>query len=139
MAYAKTTKVPVEKTISEIQKLLQKSNTTGFAFGSSAKEAYVAFCLKGVSVKMRLRLSEIKEGQNQATIKTAQQTNRAKARGLLLCIKAKIESVESGIETFEEAFLPHIILNDGQTVSSRIIPHLSKLNDNSSTFLLGMN
>ncbi len=34
----------------------------------------------------------------------------------MLSIKAKLESVASGIETFEEAFLADVIVDDGQTV-----------------------
>lgn len=35
---------------------------------------------------------------------------RRRWRALLLCIKGKLEAVESGITTFEEEFLAHLVL-----------------------------
>lgn len=49
-----------------------------------------------------------------------EQAHRQKARALLLVIKAKLESVESGVETFEQAFLPNVVMADGATVYERI-------------------
>jgi hypothetical protein len=39
---------------------------------------------------------------------------------LLLANKAKLSSVEDGIETFEDAFLAHIVMPDGTTVSQHV-------------------
>ena len=50
-------------------------------------------------------------------IVTAEEVRR-RWRALLLVIKAKLESVESGIETFEEAFASQIVLANGQTVGA---------------------
>lgn len=49
-----------------------------------------------------------------------EQMNRQKGRALMLVIKAKLESVESGVETFEQAFLANIMLADGATVYERM-------------------
>jgi hypothetical protein len=46
------------------------------------------------------------------------QQRRQRWRALLLCIKAKLESVESKIESFEEAFLAHVVMPDGVTVGT---------------------
>jgi hypothetical protein len=43
-------------------------------------------------------------------------------RALLLVIKAKLESVESNIETFEHAFLAQIVMPNDQTVSEILNP-----------------
>ena len=51
-----------------------------------------------------------------ASLKTGEQIHRQRWRALLLCIKAKLEGVESKIESFEEAFLAHVVLPDGSTV-----------------------
>jgi hypothetical protein len=45
---------------------------------------------------------------------------------LFLCIKAKLESVESGIETFEEAFLAHVLTPNG-TVYDQVHPRLAEI------------
>src|ERR1700723_2772498 len=44
------------------------------------------------------------------------QLARQRWRALLLVIKAKLESVESGIETLEEAFYANIVMPDGRTI-----------------------
>jgi hypothetical protein len=48
--------------------------------------------------------------------KRSAQYHRQLWRALLLVIKAKFEIVESGIETFDEAFLSNIVMSDGATV-----------------------
>lgn len=57
----------------------------------------------------RIRASRHREAEYE-------QQCRTYWRRLLLCIKAKLESVETGIETFEEAFLAQIVLPDQSTV-----------------------
>lgn len=42
------------------------------------------------------------------------------------CIKAKLESIESGIETFEDAFLAHIMMPDGATVGEHAKPMIAR-------------
>ena len=41
-----------------------------------------------------------------------------------MVIKAKLEAVESGIVTFEQEFLAHLVLPDGATVGDRVLPEL---------------
>ncbi len=44
------------------------------------------------------------------------QACRQRWRALALLVKAKLEAVESGIVSFEEEFLAHVVLPDGSTV-----------------------
>ena len=53
----------------------------------------------------------------EAALALWEQEAREKWRALLLCIRAKLESVSSGVETFEQAFLAHMLLPSGETVS----------------------
>lgn len=53
-----------------------------------------------------------------------EQACRQKWRCLALAIKAKLEAVESGIATFEEEFMSHIILPDGKTVGQFMKPQI---------------
>jgi hypothetical protein len=41
--------------------------------------------------------------------------------------QAKLEAVECGIETFETAFLPYIVLSDGKTIGETMIPRLGEV------------
>lgn len=56
----------------------------------------------------------------EQSAKVYEQETRTRFRALVLCIKAKLESVESGIESFEEAFLAHIVLPDKSLVGDRV-------------------
>lgn len=40
-------------------------------------------------------------------------------------IKAKLEAVASSITTFEDEFLSHIVLPDGQTVGRHVKPRIA--------------
>jgi len=54
-----------------------------------------------------------------------QQACRARWRALLLCIKAKLEAIESGITEFEDEFLPYIVLPDGRTAAEWLRPQIA--------------
>lgn len=54
-----------------------------------------------------------------------EQACRQKWRALALVVKAKLEAVESGISEFEEEFLAHIVLPDGQTVGRWMQPQIA--------------
>lgn len=56
--------------------------------------------------------------------KWLEQEERTKWRALLLTIKAKLVSVENGVESFEEAFLAHLVLPGGETVGQKALPHI---------------
>jgi hypothetical protein len=45
---------------------------------------------------------------------------------LALSIKAKLECVETEIESFETAFMPYVVLPDGKTVAEHVLPVLEK-------------
>jgi hypothetical protein len=58
-----------------------------------------------------------------AEAKGAQQI-RSRWRALLLVIKAKLEAVDIGILTAEDAFMAETILPDRQTVAEYMRPHI---------------
>ena len=45
-------------------------------------------------------------------------------RAMILVVKAKLESVETGISTFQEEFMAHIIMANGKTIGENILPRL---------------
>lgn len=116
MAYAARTDVPAERTMSEIRKLLMaaKASQIGVLEDWSAKRAIVAFELSDRKLMFKLPLDPGRRSETKAG-----QFKRSRWRALLLTIKAKLESVESGIEVFDEAFLAQIVMSDGQTVYER--------------------
>jgi hypothetical protein len=55
-----------------------------------------------------------------------EQACRQRWRALCLSIKAKLESVESGIEEFESAFMAQVVMPDGKTISETITPMIEQ-------------
>lgn len=109
MSYAEKTKVPVERTKAEIEQTLTRYGADRFMYFTESGKAIIVFEAKDRRLRFDL---PVPAGSSEKEQRVARQ----KWRALLLCIKAKLESVTSGIETFEEAFLAHVVLPDGMTV-----------------------
>lgn len=113
MSYAKQTKVPVSRSREEVERLLTKFGATKFASGWDPKGAAVVFEAQGRRVRFVLPL----EGATE-------QQMRSRWRSLVLCIKSKIEAINSEISTFEAEFLSFIVLPGGDTVGESVAPLL---------------
>jgi hypothetical protein len=55
-----------------------------------------------------------------------EQACRQRWRALALSIKAKLESVESGIEEFESAFMAQVVMPNGKTIEEEIMPMIEQ-------------
>jgi len=120
MPYAEYTKVPVEKTKTDIEQILTRYGADRFAYFVETGKAIIVF----EAHERRLRFDlPLQAGEKEKD----QRRRREQWRALLLCIKAKLESVASSIETFEEAFLAHVVLPDGQTVHQHVSPRLDQI------------
>lgn len=132
MAYAKGTSVSVERTEGEIKAMLRRYGATAMANFEGPRFAVVAFEMKGRRITMRLPLPDREAEAFKRTPAKRQlrsedqkaaaweQACRERWRALFLCIKAKLESVEANIETFDDAFMAHIQMPDGRTVSDHV-------------------
>jgi hypothetical protein len=136
--YATTTSVPVQRTRQEIETLLSRYGATSTAFINDPTESHVAFMVNGRRVRFTLKLpnkadrafthtrragSSIERPRSTTAIEASwEQACRSSWRALLLVIKANLEAVEAEILTFEQAFLPFLMLDDGTTVGERVIP-----------------
>lgn len=128
--YAATTQVSVEKSRAEIETTVQRYGADGFVSGWEGNRAMVQFRCDERYVKFVMTLPARDDPafslytQGKSTfrrpdgeiLKRWEQACRQKWRALALMIKAKLEAVESGIVSFEQEFLPHILLPDGGTV-----------------------
>ncbi len=135
MSYAQRTTVGQPATFNEIERTLKRYGATAFMYGSTDTEAVVMFDAKGLRLKFRLRFPGIesfrltetgRERTDSVALKAQDEEVRRRWRALLLVIKAKLESVESGIETFQEAFASQIVLANGQTVGQWLVPQLAE-------------
>jgi len=116
--YAAHTKVPVDRSEAEIERTLRRYGADRFGYYSQAGKAVIVFEARDRRLRFDLPLPA---GESEKDA----QVQRQRWRALLLCIKAKLESVESKIETFEEAFLAHVVLPDGKTVAEHAIPAIA--------------
>lgn len=127
MAYAENTKVPLEQSIAEIIGMVRKAGAESVGQFHEKNRFVIMFALGDRQMKFSVPLltqwGGPTRGGNGRDIDVAaklEQANRQKGRALMLVVKAKLESVESGVETFEQAFFANIVLADGATVYERM-------------------
>jgi hypothetical protein len=105
MPYARRTKVPVDKTRLEIERLVKRFGAKGFASGWSGASARVEFFCQNRHIRLTV------------AVPTSDQAEREKWRALSLLVKAKLVAVDAKIATFEEAFFADIVMPEtGKTV-----------------------
>jgi hypothetical protein len=137
-AFAENTSVPVERSRAEIEGLLRKYGADQFASGWDEGRAMIGFRCQGRFIRFLLVLPDPTEKRFTTahykrrispTIRTARQAQEAceaelrrRWRALALVIKAKLEAVSTGITTFENEFMAHIVLPDGKTVGQHVGP-----------------
>jgi hypothetical protein len=136
MKYASETSVSVEKSKAEIERLLQRYGAKEFAHGWKAGRAVIQFGMMDRCVRFILPLPDKIEfaktpsgrrtRSDADTLKAWEQGCRQRWRALTLTIKAKLESVESGIEEFDTAFMGQVVMPNGKTISEEITPMIEQ-------------
>ena len=138
MSYAQNTTVSPEKSRAEIQATIKRYGASHFAYAEMPDKAMVGFQVGVIRVRFHVSLPDpetrefthkkTRSGTTKRTDREArnawEKAVRQRSRALALCIKAKLESVEAQIETFEESFLAHIVLPGGQTIGDQVVPGL---------------
>jgi hypothetical protein len=139
--YASETAVSPEKSRYEIEVTLKRYGADQFMYGWDADRGAVRFRFNGKHVAFIVPMPDrndkaikmvLRRGtwwtrtpeQQQAAL---EQAERQRWRALSLVIKAKLEAVESGITTFEDEFLAHLVLPDGQTVGEWMRPQIEEV------------
>jgi hypothetical protein len=113
VAYAARTDVPLVQSIAEVVRLLKKFGADRIAQAEEPGRIAVQCFLSGRLLRFAVALPDGPQAQRQ------------RGRALLLVIKAKLESIESGVETFEQAFLANVVMPDGQTVADKAVPWIA--------------
>lgn len=136
MRYAADTSVSVEKSRAEIERILGRYGATRFAYAAEPERAQVVFEAKGRRVRFLVPLPSRQDKAYTHTpgrghkrhpedaFRAWEQSCRQRWRALALSIKAKLEVVESGISTFEDEFLAHIVLPNGEAVGEWLGPQI---------------
>ena len=123
MPYAYRTEVPVAKTRAEIERILEqaKARQYGTAVDYEQLTARVQFRLQDRIVRFTVGLPDRRKlGETRFA-----RAERQRWRALLLVLKAKLESITSGIETFDQAFLAQIVMPNDATVAEILAPQIA--------------
>jgi hypothetical protein len=136
--FAENTTVSVETTRMEIERTLERygADKFGYARDDSRGLAVIHFSAQQRAIRFVLALPKRDEqrfwkvrGRRRNDVGAAkawEQACRQRWRALHLCIKAKLEAVQSGIAQFEDEFMANIVLPNGATVSELLRPQLAK-------------
>lgn len=134
MPYAENTSVPVERSRAELERILERYGADAFMYGWNPEGAAIQFRAHGRHVKFELPLPAKDEQRfwihsrgrrtPEAALKEWEQACRQRWRALTLVVKAKLEAVEAGITIFEDEFLAHIVLPNGQTAGEWMRPQV---------------
>ena len=133
--YAKNTTVSEAKSRMDIEQVIRKYGASQFVSGFTEDAAMIGFTLNGWQVRFILPLDVEPETRTptgrcrkpDAVEKARDQERRRRWRALFLVIKAKLEVVETGISSFEEEFLAHIVIDGNRTVKGEVLPKLRQL------------
>lgn len=138
--FAADTDVSAEKSRAEIERLIIRYGATSTAFMNAPGRAMIMFEAHNRRIVFELPLPNRDDREfihyrhssgrmlprkSDAALAAWEQGCRQRWRALVLVIKAKLEAVESGITTFENEFLAHIIMPDGLTVAQHVRPRIA--------------
>lgn len=139
--YARGTSVSVDRSKQDIESVLKRYGADQFMYGWKEDMAIIGFRAHERMIRFELPIPDksafkrtasgrMRHGSS-ATIDAAHdQAIRQRWRALVLVIKAKLEAVASGITTFEDEFLAHIVLATGETLGAWIRPQLPQHYEN---------
>ncbi len=138
--FASSTKVPVNNSKNEIEHTLKRYGSSGFMYANDEDDQgtfiAIAFKVDGRGIKMCMRMPDPKadefskdnRGRDLAPSvveSRIQQDERRRWRSLTLIVKAKLEAVDSGVATFDQEFMPYMVLPSGKTISEELLPKLA--------------
>lgn len=137
--YATNTSVSVEKSRAEVESILTRYGARRFGYMVAEDSAAIGFVVNGVALRFVVPLPDQSDNEfwvtperrrrrtRDAALREWEQACRQRWRALVLVVKAKLEAVDVGILTFEEAFLAHFVLPDGKTVAESVAPQIAQI------------
>jgi hypothetical protein len=142
MRYAAQTSVPVSRSVAEINDMVVSWGAEDFGYFQDGGKAVVSFMARNRRVRFSVVLVtdravrdslvgkwgfRHKDPTDSDVAKIREQETRRKWRALALSIKAKLVAVDDTVETFEEAFLAHIVdPHSNQTVAEIVTARLEQ-------------
>lgn len=133
IGYAAKTEVPVERSRLNIEKMLTKFGATGFGSAWQEGREMLFFACRGLHIRFTFEPIDPSEYERRSngnprgkasTEAAVAQAHRTRWRELELLLKAKLVAIECGIRTFEEEFLPDVVMANQQRASEWMLPQL---------------
>jgi hypothetical protein len=127
--YAERTDVPVERSKTEIERMLTQAGATQFATLAGQDRVAIAFTLGGRNYRFVVELPQFSRAVPAHISRgyvSVDQRKRQRFRALALVIKAKLEAGRSGITSLETELLPYAVLPGGRTVADEALPALAQ-------------
>lgn len=150
--YATTTSVSVDRTQLDIKSALRKYGAESIGIlerpGTAVVQAEfrnrrLQFTLPQPDPKDQAFTHRMDQRSHRLKPRTAvqaaaayEQACRSSWRSLYLVIHATLEAVEAGIVDFDTAFMPYMMLHNGKTVATAMVPALQEHLDNGRQFEL---
>lgn len=133
--YAVTTTVPADKSRADIEKIVRKYGADMYGYATTEDKALITFRMRDRHLRFELSFPSEDDRSvthtEQGKTRTATQANNARDqlvrqrwRALLILIQGKLEAVEVGIEVFDAAFMPNIVLPDNSLVGDFMVPQI---------------
>lgn len=143
MAYAVGTSVSLMNSLAELERVVRKAGFSNFMHGISDDRIVAAFAgPEGRQVRfivptmeigddLLVKMRDMARAYGTRLPKSHQeaweQHRRQISRALVLTVKAKIECIEAGIETFDDAFMSQLALPDGQLVGAWVKREIAQI------------
>lgn len=130
--FAENTSVSAAKSKAEIEETLTRYGAAKFMYGADEQSATVMFEYNQITIRFTVPLpprnaeefthtpGKKLQRDRDAAYRAWEQGIRQRWRALCLVIKAKLEAVETGITTFQDEFLAHIVTPNGRTIGETI-------------------
>ena len=123
--YAASTSVPVERSRAEVERVVTKYGATKFGTMSEETKVTIYFEVKDRQVQWSIPIPPKAKYRYD---KDHEQEVRRRWRVLVITVKAMLEAVESTLLTFDQAFLPHIVIpGTARTIGETLVPKLPAL------------
>jgi hypothetical protein len=135
--FAEGTKVPIETTRMELERLLRAYGAAAVVIGWDGPTSQIAFRIQGRHVRYTIDrpgrsesvVSSYPSGKprpDHAIPEAIAAEYRRRWRALLLVVKAKLELIAAGDSDFEDEFLTHVMLPDGSIVRDWMVPQVDQ-------------
>lgn len=138
--YAKDTEVSQERSIAEIERIVESYGATAFSYARRRDPglAVVEFEMCDRRIRFVQPMPDPSDKEFTHTVARGtkrtpeaareewQKACRQRWRALALLIKAKLEASENNIEVFEHEFATRFVMTDGRTIMAELKPRITE-------------